>query len=87
MISFMPAFAVEAIMLSFNPHQSKQVLSILFEWVKKMRFVDLSYFPKVTEQGVGERGWAMCAECMVTTSLNPTASSTTETHPIKNKHI
>ena len=52
-----------------------------------MRFVDLSYFPKVTEQGVGEQGWAMCAECMVTTSLNPTASSTTETHPIKNKHI
>lgn len=74
--SFMPVFAAEAIMLLFNPHQSKQVLSILFEWVKKMRFVDLSYFPKVTEQCVGEWGWAMCADCLVATSLGPTWSST-----------
>lgn len=85
--SFMPVFAAEAIMLLFNPHQSKQVLSILFEWVKKMRFVDLSYFPKVTEQCVGEWGWAMCADCLVATSLNPTWSSTMETHPVKNKRI
>lgn len=52
-----------------------------------MRFVDLSYFPKVTEQCVGEWGWAMCTDCLVATSLNPTWSSTMETHPVKNKRI